>query len=131
MSVLNHLQITSDEGEAMPNPYVWFDNLSSLRSEVTAFWAPMFDWDRNEIGPMALLTDGENAPFPRGHDRFEGLSRSVSQTDVDDIADAGRREKEVGAKVIAEHAPETAVDVTIIKEAGASDMALWKRKAGM
>lgn len=112
----------------MPSPFVWFDNMTSQRSETTQFLQDMFGWQPQDIGPMTFLTqEGAELPFAASCETFEGISGWVPYIEVEDLPAAVDAARQNGAHVIAENVKGPAGDASFIRDPGGSALALWKR----
>lgn len=112
----------------MPAPFVWFDNMTALPQDTTAFLQTMFGWQPAEIGTMTFLTeDGGEAPFAATCAEMSGITGWVPYIEVEDLPAATAHARAHGASVVAENVSGPAGDASFIRDPGGSPMALWKR----
>lgn len=120
----------------MPNPFVHVELDTTNLGQAKDFYSALFDWDMKDVktGPTDTYTtigvgDGTGGGMSK-HPMQGAPSIWIPYVDVDDVAEATRKAKQLGARIITENetVPDMGIYSIIIDPTGAT-IGLWEDHA--
>ena len=111
----------------MSETFVWFHNSSEKPSDSAEFYEKLLGWGPTD-GPGGLkMFAGAKGPFAAVGSPEGGIVGWIPYVQVDDVDDATKRAKTLGATLVKAKSRGPAGEFSIVRDPGGAAIALWQK----